>query len=161
MRLPYQIEVHDHMSAFAVIYETDGKYAVISIREDPIDKCSVVYKPGKNVVAALNIYFNDIDAEQEGQKLFDELDALTIWNFVDSINEDKQINTLIIHCWGGVSRSAAVAAAIEEYFNKNGNYYFNSDKYHPNMHVYKTMLSVKNMWPDGSAFRNMPQTENS
>lgn len=94
----------------------------------------------------LQIFFPDIsfkikDNSMKYNKLFDEEMAQRIFDFVDGIKD--KIDTMLIHCEAGVSRSPAIAAAIDRiYFgekNVKEKYFM---KYRPNILVYQTMIAL-------------------
>lgn len=64
--------------------------------------------------------------------------ARQIYEWLKTCDLDKE---LIINCHAGISRSAAVASAIEEtiYKNRDHNYFVQKV---PNSYVYKTMLEI-------------------
>lgn len=66
-----------------------------------------------------------------------EEDIKGLKNFIDTIKND--CNFLIVHCAAGISRSPAVASAIEEYLGFPDSIW-KSGSYHPNRHVYKLSL---------------------
>jgi predicted protein tyrosine phosphatase len=70
--------------------------------------------------------------------LFTENDADQILDFVESHPEAELI---IVHCDGGVSRSAGIAAALSKILTGSDFNIFNSKRYQPNMHVYRTILN--------------------
>lgn len=65
-----------------------------------------------------------------------------------AIAKAEKINTIVVHCDMGLSRSAAVAAAIEKFYNRDDSKYFSSGPmygkpmYTPNMLVYRMMLEA-------------------
>ena len=71
-------------------------------------------------------------------KLFDEEDAKKIKNFVDNMNKRGDVQTLLIHCAAGVSRSPAVAAAICQYLFDNDGNFFKTQL--PNRYIYDNLL---------------------
>ena len=66
---------------------------------------------------------------------------------------------MIIHCWAGVSRSAAVAAAILKVYTGNDDQIFKSGTYAPNMYVYHKILEGYGMKNDGSVFKRDDKLE--
>lgn len=152
----FKIKVMDYMSAFRYVYNYTGDgqgehFAIISIQEYSSEIMGVEYKVGGNCLAALNLHFSDITNQMEIReaknnwnseiKLIDDSDANNIKNFVESLFE-LNIDTLIIHCHAGVSRSSAVAAAITKYYTNDDSIYFNSDNFAPNMTVYYKVLKA-------------------
>lgn len=57
------------------------------------------------------------------------------------IKRTKDNQTIYCLCDGGMSRSAAIAAALQKYYNNNDNI-LNDKRYTPNKLVYKTLLQV-------------------
>lgn len=58
----------------------------------------------------------------------------------------KQTGTLICQCEYGQSRSAAVAAAVEEYYHRRGVCIFADSRYDPNKYVFRKLLRSLRMW---------------
>jgi len=73
-------------------------------------------------------------------QLFTEKDAKKILHFIEKWMD--QIDTLIVHCNAGVSRSSGVAAAISKYLYGDDTEYFDSYKYNPNTTVYTVLLEM-------------------
>lgn len=59
------------------------------------------------------LYFQDVDTNVEGA--FNEGHALQIYTFLERL--PKEIDTIYVHCFAGISRSAAVAMYIAERYN--------------------------------------------
>jgi hypothetical protein len=84
-------------------------------------------------------YFDTIKKDKNADK--NELKEATqedfngLKTFIDSLKA-KNIEQLIVHCAAGISRSAGVACAIDEYLGLNNNFWFQR-QYFPNIHVYK------------------------
>jgi predicted protein tyrosine phosphatase len=79
--------------------------------------------PTKDQIAAMPnricvVSFDDVEPEDgayfEGMTGMHERDAYTIAQFLKRLNDD--IESLYVHCTGGVSRSGAVAAIARDYF---------------------------------------------
>lgn len=112
------IKVMDYKSALDYVYSNSGnpqcpKYAIISIQE-PTNGYGfgLAFKCGGNCLAALNIEFSDCTPaiQLPGMTLMSRKNALEIHDFVESLPDE--VESLIIHCNKGKSRSVAVAAAI-------------------------------------------------
>jgi predicted protein tyrosine phosphatase len=75
-------------------------------------------------------------------KLFDENFAQRILDFVDGVKD--KIDTLLVHCEAGVSRSSAVAAAVSKIYLgiDPKEPYFRNPKYRPNILVYHTTIAL-------------------
>ena len=161
--LKYKIKVMNYFEAFKYVYNHCGycknkNFAIISIQEYSNEVMGVVYKPGGHLKAALNIHFSDLDKENSFHdnnpelNLMTEEDALKIKVFIDGINEFNDLDELIIHCHAGVSRSAAVAAAILKVYNDDDSQIFDSENHAPNMYVYTQMLKAYGLKNDGDIF---------
>lgn len=53
-----------------------------------------------------------------------------------------KVDQFVVHCEGGVSRSAGCAAAILKYFTGDDSQIFNDNNYCPNMLVYRLVLEA-------------------
>jgi len=93
--------------------------------------------------AVLWLNFDDIDNYEEGFKTISEEDAKRIIEFVEKYKDRDQVEVILINCFAGISRSSAVAAAIN-YLYKINTYtdYFRDNRYFPNRLVYSTILRV-------------------
>ena len=54
----------------------------------------------------------------------------------------NDVKRFLIHCEAGASRSAAVAVALSEHFEKHDNNIWNDRRYHPNNHVYSLVKAA-------------------
>ena len=104
-----------------------------------------------NTEALFFVAFHDLDGEPSVATslafgpivLFDDQMAK---NIVAFINTFEEIDTIIVHCDAGQSRSAGVAAAIAKFFNGNDDQFFSgggmygSPRYTPNRLVYRKVL---------------------
>lgn len=162
--LNYQIKVMSYDEAFRYVYNHAGYYkgkpfAIISIQEYETEKMGFKYIPNGNLKYALNIYFSDIKSKEdevlddECRKLMTDQDAIKIKDFIEKINKENNIDLLIIHCHAGISRSAAVAAAISKIFNGTDTQYFYSNKFNPNMFVYNKILKAFGYENNGEIFK--------
>lgn len=113
------------------------KYAVISIQDTHTEGFGIRFEKSESCMDVLTLYFDDIDREVEGAVLFSEEQAKQIISFV---KQNIKADTLLIHCYGGESRSRAVGAFVTEMLHGNSDKYFETG--HPNMHVYETLKSV-------------------
>jgi len=124
--------------------------ALISIR-DPKRDAPTLHKLWKYV---LRLAFHDVDgvrgawvfdgAEENEYINFTEDDARKILEFIDMLPKD--IEHIVVHCEGGVSRSAAVARFIAEKYEC----YFPHEYQLDNRHVYSTLkrLSMEDSYED-------------
>ncbi len=101
--------------AVEIVKEAKIKTSVISItsKEDG----QVKFPANANLLSVLHLKFNDLTEEYDeegfpyGRPLPAQEDFSGLKEFVDGL----RCETLIVHCWEGISRSAAVAKAIYEY----------------------------------------------
>jgi len=129
------------------------KYALISIQEPDIGN-GFIFTPNDVCVDVITELFSDVDQEMvercertgrtEGLHLnyvlFNCLMARRIIEFVDKHIKTNDVDYILIHCWAGISRSAAVAAALHKFYSGSDMIIFKSKLYSPNMLVYRVML---------------------
>ena len=133
----------------AAFFEHNEPYAIIGIN----DKYSreIEYVDSQYLVDKLIVEFDDIMKPIKNMVLFNWKIARKIWDFVDEVHDD--IDLLMVHCNAGVSRSAAVAAAISKTYNGHCTEYFYW--YCPNPHVYKVMMANLNHTTEYEALKNL------
>jgi len=129
-------------------------FGIISIQEVETNGNGFTFETSGCCKGVLNLRFSDVNpdmfkSEEDKKyldrqitlgsvKLFDEEDAKKIKKFVDNMNARGDVQTLLIHCSAGVSRSPAVAAAICQYlFGNDGDFF---EKQVPNKFVYEKLL---------------------
>ena len=124
----------------ARLFECDVPWAAISIVSavggNPILST-------KNRVDVLKMAFEDREffgPETPMDLRFDKEKAQQILDFAAEVW--PKIDCLMVHCHAGMSRSPAVAAALEHIYHGNGsdNYWFSVRT--PNMMVYRTILDT-------------------
>jgi predicted protein tyrosine phosphatase len=101
--------------------------------------------------AVLRLEFHDKDPnhidedEACGYKLFTEADAVTILNFLKEHEAD--VDSLIVHCEGGISRSAGVAKFVAHLYSLK----FNETYSVYNKHVFSTLMRTygSSLYGDG------------
>lgn len=126
------------MSMFdATNFHHENAWAAISIASEvganPILKT-------QNRIGLLELQFEDIDKPNNSTHLFfNSNQAQQILDFVEEFY--NKIEVLLIHCHAGMSRSPAVAAAIDFIYTGNDSHWFKTKT--PNMHVYRTILNTK------------------
>lgn len=121
-------------------YECDLPWAAISIVTD-VGENPILHS--ENRVGLLNMSFEDIEFPRPTtppELIFDTAKAKQILDFVAEMW--PKVECFLIHCHAGMSRSPAVAAAIEHIYHGNGsdNYWFKTKT--PNMSVYRTILDT-------------------
>lgn len=108
---------------------------IISIN-DPTGKINILY-PNSHVKDILYLTFDDVE-EFTDKDHFDIVLAGIILEFVDLYI--SQIDEIIVHCVGGVSRSAGVCAALKYIYTGDDIDIFSNPKYVPNRLCYTTIL---------------------
>lgn len=84
----------------------------------------------------LSLAFEDADARDGGMV---KKDAEAICRFIQDHAGTPEI---IVHCDGGKSRSAGIAAAIMHRFTGDGSEILKDPQYKPNMHCYHTTVNT-------------------
>lgn len=119
---------------------------LVSIHEEGHQLPLHVKKKFKSV---LSLVFDDIETEIncDGEQLrpMSEVQGKMLKDFVDIHKEDKSINTIVVHCLAGISRSGAVGCVLERVFNGNDEPVFATGNYIPNKHVYKLCCNAFNL----------------
>lgn len=109
------IEICSQKAAVECLRHTRVKTSVISITSS--DEENVTFPDNQNIDEVLRLRFNDLTSEYDdegfpyGRPLPQQADFAGLKAFVDRLCCDD----LIVHCWEGTSRSAAVASAIFQY----------------------------------------------
>ena len=122
---------HDESSVLISIASKEQPDAEVSCNED------------NNLKDILFLHFNDTDSlDVDSGHIVDE-DAEQIKEFVNKY-KDTDIDTLIVNCGAGQSRSAGVAAAILMYLTGSDRQIYDDKKYTPNRLCYSTVLKAFN-----------------
>jgi predicted protein tyrosine phosphatase len=127
-------------NAFDAARPHEAPHIVISITSSPDDVARV--RANMACRGILRLSFPDADAPSERfseHELFTPEQAAMIWNFVDE--HRPHIERILVHCDAGVSRSAAVGAALARVLNGDDAEFFGG-RYRPNMRVYQTLLDL-------------------
>jgi predicted protein tyrosine phosphatase len=113
-----KIEVCSQKKALELVTNAGESISVISITSKEED--DVTFPDNPMLVSILHLHFNDLTQEYDeegipyGRALPKPEDFAGLREFVQHLS----CNTLIVHCWEGNSRSAAVGTAIYEYRHK-------------------------------------------
>ena len=108
------IEICGQQMAIGLVAEVRERTSVISITST--EDGDVAFLDNPNVAAILRLRFNDLTETYDeegfpyGRPLPEPGDFEGLRAFVDALECER----LIVHCWEGASRSAAVATAIFE-----------------------------------------------
>lgn len=117
--------------------ERSDTYAIISIQDTHTGGFGVSFTPSQYCRDVLTLYFDDVIREVEGAVLFTDEMAGQIINF---IKKNRKVDTLLIHCYAGQSRSRAVGAFAVKMIGGDNSRYFSQGN--PNMYVYDTLETV-------------------
>lgn len=136
-----------------------GKYAVVSIHDPAPDGEPAKIPQRWGLVAVQWLAFHDFDLnmnyppgiwdkERHGRRLHDwamtRTHAREVWDFVRT--HWQQIETLVVHCEAGVSRSPSVAMAVADAYALGRDAIswdnLDPDGDPPNGHVYDTMMKT-------------------
>lgn len=101
------------------------------IQDTPTGGFDVTFSESKTCKGVLTLYFDDIVKEVPGAVLFNDEMAEQIIAF---INSHKDVDTLLVHCYAGQSRSRAVGAFAVKMLGGDNFRYFKGAI--PNQHVY-------------------------
>ena len=116
--------------------DPDYSTAMISIRSPGFE---VKLQPDWNHLHISE--FNDIDTKMYPWKLFDKEQARAMIDFLDNLPD--HVDAVIVHCEAGISRSAAVALFIQDYYGASLTLSFRDTSMH-NRHVRRTLEEVYN-----------------
>ena len=117
--------------------ERKDTYAVISIQDTHTGGFGLRFTESRSCLGALTLLFDDIEREVEGAVLFSREQANAVIDFLDA---HREAETLLVHCYGGQSRSRAVGAFAVKYLGGDNSRYF--QRGNPNRHVYDTLMAV-------------------
>ncbi len=113
-------------------------YAVISIQDTHTGGFGFAFQKSAFCVDALTLYFDDVTEPAEGAVLFSPEMAEQVIDFVKA--NRRRAETLLIHCYGGESRSRAVAAFAVKLLGGDNARYLETG--HANLQVYRTLEEV-------------------
>ena len=135
----HDIQVHSKASIQEV--NIDKPFVVISIvSTDDNWLCPML----KNCLATLHMKFDDVDYSVGKYRPIDSLQAFNLVNFIKVYRH--RVDTILIHCEAGISRSSAAAAAIATWLNgpQDSNRFFigigPNGRFCPNSKVFSTLF---------------------
>lgn len=128
---------HYYPAGMEDMVEKSDTYAVISIQDSHTDGFGITFSENQYCKAALTLKFDDIIRPVDGAQIFTEEMAKQIIRF---IRKHKDVDTLLIHCYAGQSRSRAVGAFAVKFLGGDNSVYFK--KYNPNEYVYELLLQT-------------------
>lgn len=110
-------------------------YAVISIQDTHTQGFGFQFNENQFCKGVVTLYFDDIIREVDGAVLFTDDMADQIIDFIES--HRKSVDTLLVHCYGGQSRSRAVGAFAVDMLGGDNARYFETGR--PNQYVYDVL----------------------
>lgn len=131
------IKILSKKQAISYSYKADMDDCVIVSITDIEEKYAKFNRTHK-IKDILRLQFNDVCEEENKSEYMSDLDAERIVDFVERWK--SKVNTIIIHCHAGISRSSAIACGISMYLNGTDIPIWKSGNYNPNIHCYKLML---------------------
>jgi predicted protein tyrosine phosphatase len=130
---------HYYPAGLEDMVERSDTYAVISIQDTHTKGFGVSFTESQSCKGVLTLYFDDVVREVENAVLFTEEMAGQVIDFI--LEHRKDVDTLLIHCYAGQSRSRAVGAfAVKMMGGDNSKYFKNGS---PNPYVYEML---ENEW---------------
>ena len=108
---------HYYPAGLEEFAERADSYAGISIQDSHTGGFGFRFEKSRSCVDALTLIFDDTEREVEGAALFSDEQADRIIEFIER-NRDRA-DTLLIHCYGGQSRSRAVGVFAAQLLGKD------------------------------------------
>lgn len=131
----YPFEMADEAAEQGALTDT---YAVISIQDSHTGGFGVTFAENQFCKGVLTLYFDDIVTEVDGAVLFDDDMADQIIGFIEK--NKAEVDTLLVHCYAGQSRSRAVGAFAVDMLGGDNNKYFEEGT--PNQYIYDVLESA-------------------
>ncbi len=128
-------------SALDAVRPHEVPHVIISITSHTADVASL--RLNDMCRGVLRLSFVDAEAPSAlhtEASLFSQAQAGELWNFTQQ--HVAEIERIIVHCDAGVSRSAAVAAALARVLNGDDAEFF-AGRYRPNMRVYRLLIEAR------------------
>ena len=131
------VMAHYYPAGLEDLAEKKDSYAVISIQDTHTGGFGFAFQENKFCQGVLSLYFDDIEKEVDGAVLFTRRQAEQIIEFV---NSHRQAETLLVHCYGGESRSRAVGAFAVKLLGGDNRRLLEGGN--ANRHVYDTLIGA-------------------
>ena len=132
--------------------------AIISIVS--LDEKDVAFSDSDRIIGMLRLKFNDLKEEydEDGIPYGRPLPKLKDLNGFRHFVENLHCERLLIHCWEGTSRSAAVAAAVYEFRGRKDTMLTYS-RFSPNTLVYTLACSELGIRRGSLRYKEVPERE--
>lgn len=115
-------------------FHPGGRSVLISITDPDKDHCI----PSGKYVDMLCVKFHDADRQSPGIQLIDDNISSKI---IDFVVKNLNVDSIIVNCEAGISRSAGVAAALSRIFNGDDSELVRAKPFF-NRKVYRTILET-------------------
>lgn len=120
-----------------------GRVAIVSISDDPDDFPDIPC----DCLCILRQHFHDVEVafsvfQDAPIAAFTEAQATEVAGFVSSL--PSEVETLVFQCEAGISRSAAMAAAVARHLGQDDMPFFRNHV--PNRRVYRMTLEALRGW---------------
>lgn len=138
------IQVLSRIKAIEYSYKSNIPDSIIISISEPYSKCPSFDKRNPHIKEVLPLFFDDIIKEEAEH--FPDLTPMNknhaeqIKSFLDKHKHSNY--TLIIHCFAGISRSSATAAASALYLNLSDDFIWDSPCYTPNLFVFELLNEI-------------------
>ena len=134
--------VYSRQKAKRESYRINAPTLIISITDPGLNPNT--FARNSNIVGLCRLQFDDVTEENARPEdvMMTPRDAEKIKDYV--LRYKDRVESIIVHCEVGVSRSAGIMAAIQKYMIGDDSAIFNNDAFSPNMHCYNLMLSALN-----------------
>lgn len=117
---------HYYPAGMEDMVEKADTYAVISIQDTHTGGFGLTFTENRFCKGVLTLYFDDVIREVEGAVAFTDEMAEQVIAFID---DHKTVDTLLVHCYAGQSRSRAVGAfAVKMLGGDNAGYFTSGDR---------------------------------
>ena len=142
-----EIDVLSRVKAIEYSYKKDIPDSIIISISEPYSKCPYFDKNNEHIKDVLPLFFDDILEEES--KHFPDLTPMNMSHveaikaFLDKHKETDY--TLIVHCYAGISRSSATAAACALYLGLSDDFVWDSCYFCPNEFVFKLLNEGLNL----------------
>lgn len=131
------VMAHYYPAGLEDLAEATDSYAVISIQDTHTGGFGFTFTESQCCKGVLTLYFDDVEQDVEGAVSFNGSHAQQI---IDFILQYRSVDVLLVHCYGGESRSRAVGAFAVQMLGGDNSRYFKGGN--PNRLVYETLLKT-------------------
>ena len=132
------VMAHYYPYGLEALAERKDSYAVISIQDTHTEGFGIRFCESRSCRGVLTLLFDDVEREVPEAVLFSREQAGEILDF---LGKYRDADTLLVHCYGGESRSRAVGAFAEELLlGKESSKYLSTGN--ANRHVYEILRTV-------------------